>query len=526
MFKVIVKLFAVLLFIPLLLSSRSKEIVGYFPQWKADDGKYYVKNIETSGAADKLTILNYAFAYPWVDSAGNVSVRLMDSYSDYCQPYTANMSIDGEADDSLQHLKGHFNQLRKLKEMHPHIKILISIGGWVNSEYFSDAVLTEKSRESFVNSCIEVFIKGNLPADGIHGGEGSAADIFDGIDLNWEFPVSGGAETTKHNQNDKINFSKLLALFREKLDEIDSDLLLTAAIPGAYSLIENFDIQNDQKYLNWYNVMTYDFSGRWSGHSIHHTNLLSQSFSDSRTQQNSFDKTVKILLNRYKVQPNKIIPGIAFYGKSYKLKSLSSNGLNEPCINDSSIAAEEFIQYREIISMSESKYDYRWDTESMAPYLVGETDSLFITFDDLQSAVLKSQYAHAYNLGGVMFWDLSGDDITGSFVNAISSGEMPVIKSKNEINVNENNPLKIVRPDNFSSFLEGSDIVIETEIKNQFCTVEFYVDDELIGRDTMPPYNWVWFNTEEGIHTLEARVKSSNSEFIRSLPITISIIKK
>jgi chitinase len=127
----------------------------------------------------------------------------MNPYLDYQQVYSADSSVDGVADDSTQLLRGEFNQLKKLKAIHPELKIVISIGGWTGSTWFSDAALTPQSREKFVNDCIDKFIYGNLPRGNNAGGNGVAAGIFDGFDFDWEFPVIGGDGGIHHNKNDQ-----------------------------------------------------------------------------------------------------------------------------------------------------------------------------------------------------------------------------------------------------------------------------------------------------------------------------------
>ncbi|GIV98171.1 MAG: hypothetical protein KatS3mg057_2828 [Herpetosiphonaceae bacterium] len=120
----------------------SKRIIGYFAQWGVYQRNYHVKNIHTSGSASKLTHINYAFA----NISSDLKCAIGDSYADYDRFYDAAASVDGVSDtwDSGA-LRGSFNQLRKLKQMYPHIKVLISIGGWTWSSKFSDAALPEKS---------------------------------------------------------------------------------------------------------------------------------------------------------------------------------------------------------------------------------------------------------------------------------------------------------------------------------------------------------------------------------------------
>jgi len=223
-----------------ILLAQNKEIVAYYA---GDDvyHSYFVKNIKTSGSAEKLTTIIYAFAVTGIDSTGKI-IAMINPYIDYQQIYSPEMSIDGIGDDSIQALRGQFNQLKKLKSEYPHIKILLSIGGWGGGKYFSDAALTPKSRETFVDDCINKFILGNLPVINNAGGKGAAAGIFNGFDIDWEFPVSGGPEGTHNTPEDKENLTKLLALFREKLNEINPNLLLTEAVAADKPNLNNYEL--------------------------------------------------------------------------------------------------------------------------------------------------------------------------------------------------------------------------------------------------------------------------------------------
>jgi len=104
-----------------------KEVVGYFIEWGVYRRDYHVKNIVTSGSADTLTAINYAFA----GIGDDLRSKILDPYADFNKRYDADESVDGVADTVSQPLKGNFNQLKKLKAMYPYIKILISIGGLI-----------------------------------------------------------------------------------------------------------------------------------------------------------------------------------------------------------------------------------------------------------------------------------------------------------------------------------------------------------------------------------------------------------
>jgi chitinase len=134
----------------------TNRVVGYFVQWGVYARNYHVKNIRTSGSASKLTHLNYAF--------GNVSggrCTIGDAYADYDKFYDAASSVDGTSDTwDPGALRGNFNQLRKLKKLHPNIKILWSFGGWTWSGGFGEAA---RNATAFADSCYRLVARSTRP---------------------------------------------------------------------------------------------------------------------------------------------------------------------------------------------------------------------------------------------------------------------------------------------------------------------------------------------------------------------------
>src|SRR5947209_4541540 len=155
-----------------------KVVTAYFADWDVYGRGYFVKNIP----ADKLNVIQYAFGVPTFDqTTGTPGCGILDPWADFQQVYwTGDNTVDGVADDVNnpdQHLFGNFNQLRKLKAAHPGLKVEISLGGWTKSTYFADVAATPERRAAFVTSCINTFIKGNLPTGGWPtqaGGDGAA----------------------------------------------------------------------------------------------------------------------------------------------------------------------------------------------------------------------------------------------------------------------------------------------------------------------------------------------------------------
>ena len=157
-------------------------------------------------------------------------------------------------------MSGNFAQLKALKAQHPDLKTFISLGGWTWSKNFSAAASTVALRKQLVSSCIDIYIRGNLPVQDYHGGAGAAAGVFDGIDIDWEFPGGGGMPYNGQQAADKENYTLLLAEMRRQLDAqgaIDNKHYgLTAAIGAGKDKIDFTEPAQYAQYLDWINVMS------------------------------------------------------------------------------------------------------------------------------------------------------------------------------------------------------------------------------------------------------------------------------
>ena len=212
--------------------------LGYFTEWGVYGRNYHVKNLVTSGSASKITHINYAF--------GNVKdgkCVVDDTYAAYDKAYTADQSVSGTADTWDQPLRGNFNQLRQLKAKYPHIKVLYSFGGWTYSGGFTQAAANPAA---FAASCKAVVEDPRW------------ADVFDGIDIDWEYPNACGLTC------DTSGFSSFKTLSQALRTEFGSNYLVTAAITADGSSggkIDAADYGGASASLDWYNVMTYDYFG-------------------------------------------------------------------------------------------------------------------------------------------------------------------------------------------------------------------------------------------------------------------------
>jgi chitinase len=387
-------------------------IVGYFVQWGIYRRDYVPADIVGTGTAERVDVINYAFA--GIDE--NLQCASLDEFADFEKRFEANETVDGVADTVAQPLKGNFNQLRKLKQLYPQIRVLLSIGGWTESARFSDVAASPENRAAFVASCIDKFIHGNV-APGI-----SAAGVFDGLDIDWEYPGRCGA-TCNFRPEDGANFTALLAEFRAQLDDTEdeifvatgvaTDLLLTIAAPASIYNSEPIRISEIHEYLDWINLMTYDFHGGWesSGPTNHHAHLQKSSCDADDATWGA--RAVDIYLTGG-VPANKLLLGVPFYGRGWRGVPAVNDGF---CQEARGVPRGTYEKGVEDYSVLAAAGKPSFHDEGTAAHWTFDGQE-FWTFDDPQSLGWKVDYIQTQGLRGTMFWEMSGDSDTGDLIRA------------------------------------------------------------------------------------------------------------
>jgi chitinase len=409
-------------------AARSAEgrVVGYFIEWGIYGRNYRVKDVATSGSAAKLSVINYAFGNVAPDSTGDVVCKLGDEWADYQKPWAAEESVTGAEVTWRRPLLGNFQQLRALKEQYPDLKVLISLGGWTWSKYFSDAALTKQSRERFVSSCIDLFIKGNIPDPGWGGmgGPGAAAGVFDGIDVDWEWPGSEGNAGNIIRPQDKENFTRLLAEFRKQLHaygkQTGEDYLLTDFLPASAAKIDaGFQVPDIFGSLSFGTVQGYDFHGTWEPTTNHQSNLLT-SPSDPSSPAYSDDAVANAYLSRG-APPKELVIGVPFYSRGWTGVTPANAGLYQAATGAAPGTWEAGVDDYKVAKQRLASGFTRYEDEAAgAAWLFDGTT--FWTFDDPLVMTAKAEYVRQHRLGGIMFWELSGDTPDGELITAIADG--------------------------------------------------------------------------------------------------------
>jgi chitinase len=364
-------------------------LVGYYASWNVYNRAVFLSQLQ----GEKLTHLNYAFSN--ISSEGECVNGDIDA--DTIRFFGGNRSVSAQT-DPVQGLRGNFRQLMLLKEKYPALKVLISVGGWTWSEHFSDVALSESSRMRFVKSCLDLYLV-------------RYGDAFDGVDLDWEYPVAGGLYPGR--PEDMENYTLLVQEFRNQMNALQESTgrqyLLTIAGPAAPDTISHFELEKMVQSLDWINIMAYDFHVA----SEPTTGLLSPLFGSPRdpdpTSRESYngDAAVRAYLAAG-VPAEKIVLGIPFYGRAWQ--GVESDGLFREAIGPAPGQDEPgYMSYTEIAQGALKTFQRRWEADAKVPWLYDAETGVFIAYEDAESIEWKVRYIREQSLGGAMVWELGLD---------------------------------------------------------------------------------------------------------------------
>lgn len=374
------------------------KIIGYFPEWGIYSGhnNYTPAKIEL----EKITHVNYAFA------------TIKDGAIEYFDKYAAVEVTHGEAWDSPY--KGNLGQLEKLKAEHPHLSVLVSIGGWSQSGNFHDIASTQEKRDRFSASVVQ-FIRTHK---------------LDGADIDWEYPASVRQPDLVDNPNDqgtpdadmseKETFTLLMKSLREHLSiagqEDGKYYQLSAAVSAGFTNIENTQPALYSQYLDFVNIMTYDMHGAWDASTNHQSALYANPTAPDDLNINS----VITKFQSYGINSKKLIIGTPFYSRGWK--NVANNGVDVDLpglfatanggadgIWDGGVAAGVNPYYHVLDMEKNPEFTKYYDEDAEAPYLYSASKQEMYTYEDKRSLQAKIDFVKERNLGGMIIWELSSD---------------------------------------------------------------------------------------------------------------------
>jgi chitinase len=283
----------------------------------------------------------------------------------------------------------------------PALTVLLSVGGWSWSGSFSDAALTEQSRQIFIGSAIDLIERYDL----------------DGLDVDWEYPDQPGAGNV-HRRDDKQNFTLFLKELREQFDAaaktLHRRLYLTVAAEASDEYLQKTEMDKVQSYVDAINLMAYDYYLPGSDHITGNSAPLFTSAADPKHA--SADESVRAY-EKAGVPAAKIVLGVPFYGRSWRDVADQNHGLFQHGKGD----PNAYLAYDVIVkTMLNHGFTRHWDPTSAVPSLYSPTQRVFVSYEDPQSLAAKCRYVLENKLGGIMFWNYSSDS-SGTLLRAIDS---------------------------------------------------------------------------------------------------------
>ncbi|MFJ6083516.1 glycosyl hydrolase family 18 protein [Streptomyces sp. NPDC092369] len=368
----------------------NKVKLGYLTEWGTYTRNYQVKNLVTSGSASKITHINYAFG-----NVTNGQCAIGDAYADYQKTFTADQSVSGVADTWDQPLAGNFNQLRQLKAKYPNIKILWSFGGWTWSGGFAQAAANPTA---FANSCYSLVEDPRW------------ADVFDGIDIDWEYPNACGLSC---DTSGAAAYKNLMQALRAKFGSNNLVTAATTADGTSGGKIDAADYAGAAQYVDWYNVMTYDFFGAFDadGPTAPHSPLTTY----TGIPQAGFTTADAIAKFKSKgVAASKLLIGIGFYGRGWTGVTQAAPGGS--ATGPAPGTYEQGIEDYKVLKTSCPA------TGTIAGTAYAYCGNNWWSYDTPSTIAGKMSWAKTQGLGGAFFWDFSGDTSNGELVTAINNG--------------------------------------------------------------------------------------------------------
>ncbi len=408
--------------------NTGKILGAYFEEWSIYYAGYNIANMQQNGVANDLTHLMYAFAN--VTTTPTPACAIADTWADYQSPYLPSVSGVPYAGP----LYGNFAAIQQLKQLHPRLKVLMSIGGAsaTNTAAFSAAASTEAGRQALASSCINLFVKGNI-APGI-----TAPGLFDGFNIDWEFPTA----------SDKQNFTALLAEFRTQLNALSKatgkQYVMSFDGPAGAQNYVNIDLKNAALQVDFITVDGYNYAGSWDTQTNHASPLFDDRQDPAYGQDLDIDATVNAYL-KAGVPPAKYTMGVPLYGAGWGGVPDQNHGLYQSSTGPSPVPLANgegtctdlsgntagcdvlltpgTATYSTLANLMENGYTRYFDPARIAVWLYDPGSDTFYTYDDPASASLKMLYIDLKvpgGLGGAYVWAVKDDDANGTMVKTMA----------------------------------------------------------------------------------------------------------
>jgi chitinase len=417
---------------------NSKILAGFFEEWSIYYAGYNLANLESNGSAAKLSHLIYAFGDVSA-SASNPSANtcvIADAFADF---EDAGLPPVGGIADTWP-LYGNFAEILKLKQLHPNLKTVISLGGAsaAEAQAFSTAASTQAGRQALAAACINMFVVGNVGSD--WNGAITAPGLFDGFNIDWEFPAAA----------DKQNFTLLLQEFRNQLNALSAttgkQYIMSFDGPAGSQNYTNIDLKSAAKQVDFITIDGYNYAGTWESTTNHASPLFDSRQDPSFGQGLDIEDTVAAYL-KAGVPAQKYLMGVPLYGAGWTGVPNKNHGLYQgstgpsavtlangtgPCTDLSgntpgcdTLLTPGLATYSTLSTLTKNGYQSYFDASRIATWLYNPTNGTFYTYDDPGTALLKAAYIDFRvpgGLGGAFVWAVKDDDANGTMVKTLAVG--------------------------------------------------------------------------------------------------------
>ena len=350
--------------------------------------------------------------------------------ADYQTPYLP--SVSGAPYTGPMY--GNFAAIQQLKQLHPSLKVLMSIGGAsaANTAAFSAAAGTAAGRQALASSCINMFVQGNI-ASGI-----TAPGLFDGFNIDWEFPTA----------SDTQNFTALLKEFRRQLDALSKSTgkryVMSFDGPAGAQNYVNIDLKHAAEQVDFITVDGYNYAGSWDTQTNHASPLFDDKQDPLNGQGLDIDATVNAYL-KAGVPAKKYTMGLPLYGAGWTGVPNVNHGLYQNSTGPSAVLLANgqgecgdlsgatpgcdllltpgIATYATLANLTSNGYSRTFDPQRIAVSLYDPASETFYTYDDPSTALLKMVYIDLKvpgGLGGAYVWALKDDDSNGTMVKTMA----------------------------------------------------------------------------------------------------------
>ncbi|KAJ1024838.1 hypothetical protein NDA16_002878 [Ustilago loliicola] len=339
--------------------------LAYFTNWGIYGRKYGPNDVPHCS----LTHILYAFADVNPETG---DCFLTDLWADEQIHYAGD-----SWNDTGNNLYGNFKQFLLMKKKNRALKLMLSIGGWTFGPHFAPMAADPKKRARFITTAIAI-----LENDGL-----------DGLDIDWEYPANA-AQASNFTTLLKELRAGLTAHAAKKKDMVPYLLSIAAPCGEQYKVLE---VAKMDQYLDFWNLMAYDFAGSWSAVTGHQANLW-----NIKGKAPSTDDAVNYYIAQGVVS-HKLVLGIPLYGRGFE----NTDGSQQPYNGTGQGTWEagnwdyKFLPVKGAKEMINTKIGASWSYDS--------AKREFISYDTPENVLLKCQYIRQKRLRGAMFWELSGD---------------------------------------------------------------------------------------------------------------------